>query len=132
MGILTAIIVDDDSDHIKIFSELVSLLKIKIVGLGSTGFDAIHLEKTLNPDIVFLDVHMPQLTGIEALKEIKKNSPKTHVIVITSDKFIDEKMLSEYGCTSTIFKPFDMDQIMKVLEKIKMKDHTVIQNEKTG
>jgi len=40
-------------------------------------------------------------------------------------------MLSKYGCTSTIFKPFDMDQIMKVLEKIRALDNTVIQNKKT-
>jgi len=130
MGVLTAIIVDDDPDHSQIFSELLNLLKIRILGLGNTGFDAIDLTRTLKPDIVFLDIHMPELNGFEALKEIKTNYVKTHVVIITSDKFIDEKQLSEYGSLSTIFKPFDMDQVMKVIEKIKATDKTIIKSEK--
>ncbi|MDH3385934.1 MAG: response regulator [Nitrosopumilus sp.] len=130
MGSSTAIIIDDDPDHSQIFSELLNLLKIRVLGIGNTGFDAIDLTTTLKPDIVFLDIHMPELNGFEALKEIKKRSVKTHVVIITSDKFIDEKQLSEYGSLSTIFKPFDMDQVMKVIEKIKVIDNTVIESEK--
>ena len=91
MGELTAIIVDDDPDLSIIFSELLEILKLKILGLGKTGMDAISLVNELKPNIVFLDLHMPELNGIEALKKIKNDAPKTHIIIITSDKFVARK-----------------------------------------
>jgi len=129
MGSSNAIIIDDDPDHSQIFSELLNLLKIKILGTGKTGFDAINLVDELSPDIVFLDVHLPELNGFDALIEIKKKYPRTHVVIITSDKFLDEKKFAESGAIDIICKPFAMDKIMKVLEKIKIIDNTLIKKE---
>ena len=98
--------------------------KIKIVGIGYTGNDAISLVNTQKPDIIFLDINMPKLNGVEALKEIKKNSPKTHVVMTTSDLSTDVQKLSQYGATTTIFKPFDLQKIMQVLDKITRSKYT--------
>ena len=124
----TAIIVDDDPDLSKIFSELLEILNLKILGLGKTGTDAISLVNELNPDIVFLDLHMPELNGMEALKEIKNIAPKTHVIIITSDKFVDGRKMLELGAMDIIFKPFNIDEIIKAIEKIRTIYYSMIKN----
>jgi len=118
----TVIIVDDEPNIAELFSGLPELKNVKIVGIGHTGLDAIRLVNSQKPDIVFLDINMPGLNGVEALKEIKKNSPKTHVVMITSDHSADLKKLSQYGATGLIYKPFDMRQILQVFEKIKGSD----------
>ena len=118
MASLTAIIVDDEKDVSELFSDLIELRCIKIVGLGFTGFHAISLVNEKKPDVVFLNIHMPELNGVEALKEIKKNYPKTHVVMITSDVSVDVKKLSQYGAIATLFKPFDMQKIMQVIDEI--------------
>jgi len=119
----TAIIIDDEPDIGELFSSLLELLNVKVVGIGHTGFDAIRLVNAENPDLVFLDINMPKMDGIKALKKIKKNNPTTKVIMMTSDQRVDEKKLSWCGAYAIIFKPFNMGQIKQVFEKIKESDH---------
>lgn len=62
MEIKTAIVVDDEQEVTQVFSELLELQDLQILGVGHTGIDAIHLFNEHKPDIVFLDVHMPGLS----------------------------------------------------------------------
>ena len=129
MAVPTAIVVDDEFDMAEIFSELLKLLDVKIIGIGHTGRDAVRLVQKQKPNIAFLDIHMPELNGIEALKEIKKISPATYVIMITSDRFADAKQLVQYGATDVIFKPFDMIQIQKVFDQINAANFSMVSHE---
>jgi len=96
--------------------------------MGQSGNDAIRLFKEYRPDLVFLDVHMPDKTGVEALKEIKKISPTAKVIMVTADLSEDlEKLLQDSGATATIFKPFDMQKITQLLEMLNGSDSTEVQ-----
>lgn len=131
MKIPTAVIVDDDPDLVNIFSELLKTIDVNIIGIGGTGKEAIRIVKNLKPDILFLDIHMPELNGVEALKEINRQTPKTHVIIMTSDISVDKNELANYGSSSIIFKPFNMDEIIKVIEVIKTMDRTVVKNGQT-
>ncbi|MDH3611309.1 MAG: response regulator [Nitrosopumilus sp.] len=123
MAILTAIIVDDEPGIAELFSGLLELQRIKIVGIGQNGLDAIRLVNSTNPDIVFLDINMPKMNGTEALKEIKKNSPTTKIIMMTADEFTDKEQLSQFGADALIFKPFDMPQIIRLCEKIERSEN---------
>src|SRR5262245_7401515 len=55
----------------------------EIVGEASDGLDAIELAKRLRPDIVVLDIVMPNLNGVACIGEIRKVSPQTRVILLT-------------------------------------------------
>ena len=123
MAILTAIIIDDEPGIAELFSGLMELQRIKVVGIGHTGLDAIRLVNSTNPEIVFLDINMPKMNGIEALKEIKKNSHSTRVVMMTADELVDKDQLSKFGADALIFKPFDMNQIIRVCEKIEQSEH---------
>ena len=113
-------VVDDDFDITGVFSELLELRGLHVLGAGHNGIDAIELFKKYSPNIVFMDVHMPKLDGIEALKQIKKLSPHSQVIMITGDMSSQiEKQLKNIGATSIVYKPFDIKKIIQIIKEIK-------------
>ncbi len=71
----SVIIIDDDEDIVQVFSYLLEQKHIKVVGKGYSGKDAVELYEKENPDIVFLDVMMPDGNGIYAIKKIKEINP---------------------------------------------------------
>jgi NarL family two-component system response regulator LiaR len=82
---ITLIIVDD---HIVVRKGLRLLLEqqpeIKVVGEGGDGAEAIRLASELLPDVALLDLLMPKIDGITAVREIKRLTPATQIIVLTS------------------------------------------------
>ncbi|MBL4595240.1 MAG: response regulator [Robiginitomaculum sp.] len=115
----TAIVIDDDYDITGILSELLESQGVRVLGMGYTGVDAIHLFKTQLPKMVFMDVHMPIKDGISALKEIKKISSKSIVIMITGDtSSLVEEQLQTLGADSIIHKPFRMKNIIQIIKEI--------------
>ncbi|MGH2573256.1 MAG: response regulator [Actinomycetota bacterium] len=59
---------------------------VKIVGEASTGEEAVQAVKELSPEVVFMDVRMPGMGGLEATKEIRQVSPDTKVILFTVEE----------------------------------------------
>ncbi len=99
-------------------SEFLELKKIKVLAIGYDGKDAVTLYQKFNPDVVFLDVIMPNYDGYYGLKEIKKLNPDATVIMLTNDLTSDmEDKLEELGAPVVIFKSLDMKHfIEKVVE----------------
>lgn len=86
------------------------------VEAAKTGREVIMLAETFRPDIAFMDIHMPGINGIEAIREIKKNQPNIHVVIISAyDKFSYAKTAIELGVMKYINKPFEQKQIVEVL-----------------
>jgi len=87
---IRVLIVDDHSvvrQGLRTFLELQSdatWLPIDVVGEASNGAEAAEFARTLQPDIVLLDLVMPVMDGIEATEKITQNSPQTKVIILTS------------------------------------------------
>ncbi len=82
---ISVLIVDDHPvvrQGIKSFLEAHGELEVK--GTASNGEEAIQAVKELQPDVVLMDIVMPEMDGIEALCRIKSSSPNTRVIAITS------------------------------------------------
>lgn len=116
----TAIVIDDEIDMMSVFCEYLAMLDIEVVGRGYDGKDAIELYIQKNPDIVFLDVMMPQYDGFFALQGIKTIDPEAKVIIFTADTSSDTaKRLHGLGPYRVIFKPFRADQIIDAVEGIR-------------
>lgn len=74
-------------DHIIVRQGICSLLNsqedIEVVGEASNGREALELTKRLRPNIAIMDISMPLLNGLEAIRQIKKSTPETRIIVLT-------------------------------------------------
>lgn len=86
---------------------------------ASTGKEAMEKYSTLRPDVVTLDIIMPDMDGITALKEIKKIDPNAKIIMITSVDS-DRKLIEciEAGASGYIVKPFEPSQVLKEIDRV--------------
>jgi DNA-binding NarL/FixJ family response regulator len=86
---------------------------VVIVGEADSGEDAVQKAGTLTPDIVFMDVRMPGMSGIEATKAIRQTSPSTKVILFTVDE--SRTSLSEAiqaGVSGYLLKDASADELV--------------------
>jgi two-component system chemotaxis response regulator CheY len=83
------------------------------------GIEALQKYKELNPDIVTMDITMPEMTGLEALKAIIEFDSNAKVVMVSA--MGQEPMVMEavmHGAKSFIVKPFKEDQVVKTLNKL--------------
>lgn len=114
-----AIVIDDDFDTVEVFCEYLELKNIHILGKGYNGKDAVDLYKKLNPDVVFLDVLMPDYDGFYALEKIRQVNPKAHVIMVTASLTAQtEDKLKELNASAIIFKPYEIDQVVETVNRV--------------
>jgi CheY-like chemotaxis protein len=115
----TAIVVDDEPDIVEVFSELLEERGISIMGKGYNGNDAVDLYTTNNPNIVFIDIMMPDSSGLYAIKKIRAINKNAIIIAVTADVSSQtKKKLEELHVNHIAYKPIDMDKIMKFFENV--------------
>lgn len=90
----------------------------ELVGEAVNGEELIRLHGETRPDVVILDVEMPQMTGIEAAKIIQDVNPKTILVFATAHEDYRKDAFEVYAFDYLI-KPFKMDRVMTTLEMIK-------------
>ena len=81
--------------------------KIEVVGIARNGRDAIEKIKLLQPNVVIMDIEMPIMNGLDALKQIMKETPVAVVMLSSTTKKGSESTLlaMEYGAVDFIAKP---------------------------
>lgn len=111
------ILICDDEEGIRESLKLI-LDKDYDVTFASSGDEAIQEAKINKPDIVILDIKMPKKDGLETLKELKKYSPSSKVIIATGYKSADiAQEAVRLGASDYIVKPFNRDSIVKLVQK---------------
>ena len=116
------LVIDDDYNTVEVFTEFLELSEVKVVGKGYDGKDAVNLYKQLKPDIVFLDVMMPNFDGFYALENIRKINPNALVVMVTADLTSETEIkLTSMKATSIVYKPFDIQQIIEIIDKLALK-----------
>lgn len=102
------LIVDDSAFMRKLISDFfVGNSKIEVVGTARNGKDALSKIATLKPDVVTMDVEMPEMNGLEALKEIMSSTPLPVIMLSSTTKSGAENTMiaMEYGAVDFIAKP---------------------------
>ncbi len=91
----------------------------KIVGEAEDGRESIRLAETLLPDLILMDLSMPNMTGIEAIREIKKRSTDTKIVVLTVHRG-EEYVLSalEAGADGYVLKDANRDELTTAIRKV--------------
>lgn len=120
---ITAIVIDDDQDCLEVFCEFLKIKGINVLGKGYNGKDAVELYKRYNPDIVLSDVMMPDYDGFYGLENIQNYDPDAKVIMVTaSTEFDNDRKLMELGASHIIKKPFEIDKMLDIIQKIKIQN----------
>lgn len=115
---LNILICDDSILFRKQMRDYLFSLGCKTLYEVSNGQDAIDLYQSKKPHIVFLDIVMPEKTGIEAVAEITNFDPDAYIIMFTSvgtQKHLKDAI--KFGACEFLQKPFDEGAVKNVLEK---------------
>jgi len=111
---IRAVVVDDDKETLNLFSDLLTSHKIKVVGKGYNGQEAVFLYQKLKPDVIFLDDSMPVYGGIDALQKIRELNPNAIVIMIIEKmKLNTELTLNRLHPSAVFHEPIDIDEIIQ-------------------
>ena len=117
---MVQVLVVDDAQYMR---RLISVMLTKhgheVVGEASSGPEAIELYHKLHPDLVIMDVLMPNMVGIKALKDIRAADPSARVIMCTASEqthHVEESVAN--GASGYIVKPFHLDDLLQEINKI--------------
>ena len=91
-----------------------------VAGHAKNGLEAIKLYQGLRPDIVCMDMNMPGMDGITALRSLMALDSGAKVVMVTSLGGVGEKYAEalKLGARSVISKPFDAEQVLRVLRAL--------------
>jgi len=107
-------------DHALFRDGIISLLEaagFDVVGQAGDGQAAVEAALRLRPDLVLLDITMPQMSGLEALRLIKRELPETQVVMLTvSDDDADLSEAVESGALGYLLKNLSADQFFEMLD----------------
>ncbi len=99
---------------------LASRPNLEIVGEAGDGLEALELAREVVPDIVFMDICMPQCNGLDAAKLIKQEMPHVHIIMLTvSDRDRDLFDAIKNGASGYLLKNLDPEKLFEMLERIR-------------
>ncbi len=111
-------------DSISVARQLEKILTesgdFEVVGHGKNGMEAIKLHQSLHPDIICMDMNMPVMDGLTALRTLTALDKNVKVVMVTSlggvgDKYAEALKL---GARNVISKPFEQETVLKVLRDL--------------
>jgi len=108
----TAIIIDDDNLSISLLKITINSIGIEIKGIANDATTGLELASEMQPTIVFLDINLPQKSGVEVIEDLLKACPESKIIMISGEasRTLFEKSM-ELGADSYLSKPFNINEI---------------------
>ena len=115
---LTVLVVDDDFMVAGIHTRFVQRTPgFAVVGVVATGEAALAEIRRLRPDLVLLDVHLPDRTGIDVLRELRAAGDDTGVVMVTAAREVETvRAAAAGGAAHYLVKPFEYDDLRARLE----------------
>ncbi len=111
------LLVDDEKDFVETLAERLQLRDFEVT-TALNGPDAVKLVKEQDFDVIFLDVKMPGMDGIEALKQIKNIKLLPQVIMLTGNATVETAIQGmKVGAYDYIMKPVDTDNLVELIGK---------------
>lgn len=114
------ILITDDALFMRVtLKKILTENGFEVVGEAQNGAEAVALYQSLKPDVVTMDITMPEMDGITALKEIKKVDAGANVIMCTA--MGQKNMVVEAiqaGAKDFIVKPFQPDRVLEAVNKV--------------
>jgi len=115
----TAVIADDSESVRLVLKGLLEECGLKVVQIVANGRDAIIAARNHQPQVLCLDVNMPEMSGLEALPLIRATSPKTAVVMVSGSA--DKQMVTiaaSHGASGYILKPLRPAHVVAYMERL--------------
>ena len=131
---MKSILIADDSLFMRqMLKELLPRDKFFVIGEASTGKEALAKYSQLNPDLVTMDITMPDMDGITAVKHIIKEDKEAKIIMVTSHGQEDMVIKSiQAGAVGYILKPISEDKMAQVIGEVFIEYATQIDEDELG
>ena len=116
----TVLIVEDNELNMKLFRDLLEAHGYQTSGT-SNGFEALDLVRKLRPDLVLMDIQLPQVSGLEVTRWIKDDPELRGIPVVAVTAFAmkgDEERIREGGCEAYISKPISVSHFLDTIKRL--------------
>ncbi len=123
---MKAVIIEDDPFHLEVLTDLIEkeFPQITIVGSGRLSEEGVRLVRSLKPDLVFLDIDLPDKSGFEMLEELPDES--FDIVFVTShEKYALQA--HQFDSIGYLIKPINRDELVQVINKFTGKAHKRLQ-----
>ncbi|MEM6781937.1 MAG: response regulator [Pseudomonadota bacterium] len=113
------LIVEDNELNMKLFNDLLEAHGIETIKCNN-GMDVLDLAKETRPDLILMDIQLPQVSGLDVIKWLKDDEELADVPVIAVTAFAmkgDEEKIRKGGCEDYISKPIAVTQFLEVVQK---------------
>jgi two-component system cell cycle response regulator DivK len=115
----TVLIVEDNELNMKLFRDLLEAHGYQTVGT-SNGYEALDLVRSLHPDLILMDIQLPQVSGLEVTGWIKKDPAISMIPVVAVTAFAmkgDEERIREGGCEAYLSKPISVGKFIETVRR---------------
>jgi len=117
---MARILITDDAAFMRMqLKDNLTRLGHEVIGEAENGIDAVEKCKELDPDLITMDITMPEMNGVDAVAEIKKFNPGVKVVMCSA--MGQQGMVLDAikaGAADFIVKPFNADRIKEALDKV--------------
>jgi AmiR/NasT family two-component response regulator len=109
------LIVDDNAEFRSTTSRVLSMLQYEVIGQAKNGADAVAQVESLRPDLVLMDVEMPEMNGIEAARRIQRTHPTPVVLLTAYDSLDVIREARDAGVAAYLVKPLDARELQRTI-----------------
>ena len=115
----TVLIVEDNELNMKLFHDLLEAHGYRTIQTRN-GIEALDLVRTHRPDLILMDIQLPEVSGLEVTKWLKDDEELNHIPVIAVTAFAmkgDEERIRQGGCEAYISKPISVMHFLETVRK---------------
>ncbi len=109
-------------DHVLVRQSIRAFLEgegFEVIGEAGSGAEAVQLAADLKPELVIMDIHLPEMSGIEATRRIRQQNSTIHVIALTAyNEKIYQRALSDAGSDAFVLKTAEFSELLTVINRV--------------
>ena len=114
------LIVEDNDLNLKLFRDVLSANRYDVIETKD-GNLAVEMTKTQSPDLILMDIQLPEISGLDVIRMIKQDSSIAHIPIIAVTAFAmkdDEERILRAGCEAYLSKPISIDQLTATIAQL--------------
>jgi two-component system cell cycle response regulator DivK len=118
-AVKTVLIVEDNELNMKLFHDLLEAHGYRILQTKD-GMEALRLARLHKPDLILMDIQLPEVSGLQVTKWIKQDEDLKHIPVVAVTAFAmkgDEEKIREGGCEAYVAKPISVISFLQTVER---------------